>query len=49
MALSAKAFKEWRNVPAPQRGELVRIFGEILREYKQPLGELVTAECGKNS
>jgi aldehyde dehydrogenase (NAD+) len=47
MALSAKAHKEWRTVPAPRRGELVRIFGEILREYKQPLGELVTAECGK--
>lgn len=47
IAQSVDAFKAWRQVPAPRRGELVRIFGEVLREYKQPLGELVTAECGK--
>ena len=33
--------------PPPQRGEVVRRIGEALREYKQPLGELVTAEMGK--
>jgi len=42
-----KAFLEWRKVPAPQRGELIRLFGEILRENKDDLGKLVTLECGK--
>ncbi|MDR0236834.1 aldehyde dehydrogenase family protein [Acinetobacter sp.] len=41
------AFKEWRKVPAPRRGELVRIFGQILREYKSELGTLVSWEAGK--
>lgn len=41
------AFKEWRKVPAPRRGELVRIFGQILREYKNELGALVSWEAGK--
>ncbi len=44
---SVTAFKEWRQVPAPRRGELVRIYGEILRENKEALGALVTMECGK--
>ena len=44
---SVSAFKTWREVPAPKRGELVRIFGEILRENKEALGALVTYECGK--
>ncbi len=47
IAKSKVAFKEWRNVPGPRRGELVRIFGEILREHKEELGALVTYECGK--
>lgn len=47
IAASKAAFKEWRNVPGPRRGELVRIFGEILREHKEELGALVTYECGK--
>jgi aldehyde dehydrogenase (NAD+) len=34
-------------VPAPRRGELVRLFGEVLREYKADLGELVSIEAGK--
>ena len=42
------AFKEWRKVPAPQRGEIVRQIGNKLREYKQPLGELVSYEMGKS-
>lgn len=42
-----QAFLSWRSVPAPRRGELVRIFGEILRENKENLGRLVTLECGK--
>lgn len=41
------AFAAWRTVPAPRRGELVRLFGEILRENKEDLGALVTLECGK--
>lgn len=41
------AFKVWRSVPAPRRGELVRLFGEELRKHKDALGALVTAECGK--
>lgn len=41
------AYQAWRTVPAPRRGELIRLFGEVLRENKQALGELVTLECGK--
>ncbi len=41
------AFKQWRLVPAPRRGELVRLFGDELRAAKQDLGELVTLESGK--
>lgn len=42
-----KAFESWRSVPAPRRGELVRLFGEVLRRNKQALGELVSWEAGK--
>ncbi|HYD36662.1 MAG TPA: aldehyde dehydrogenase family protein [Allosphingosinicella sp.] len=41
------AFLDWRTVPAPRRGELVRLFGEVLREQKEPLGRLVSLEAGK--
>ncbi|QPG61605.1 aldehyde dehydrogenase family protein [Pseudomonas sp. BIGb0427] len=41
------AFLRWRDVPAPRRGELVRLFGEVLREHKAALGELVSIEAGK--
>jgi len=41
------AFLEWRDMPAPKRGELVRLFGEELRAGKAALGELVTLETGK--
>lgn len=44
---SHAAFLQWRNVPAPKRGELVRVFGNKLREHKETLGALVTLECGK--
>ncbi len=43
-----KAFKEFRVIPAPKRGEMVRQFGDKLRELKQPLGELVSYEMGKS-
>jgi aldehyde dehydrogenase (NAD+) len=42
-----EAFKTWRLVPAPKRGEIVRQIGNKLREYKEPLGKLVSAEMGK--
>ena len=42
-----KAFKAWRNVPAPKRGELVRLLGEELRAAKADLGRLVSIEVGK--
>ncbi|MDB6051060.1 MAG: L-pipecolate dehydrogenase [Pseudomonas sp.] len=41
------AFQAWRKVPAPRRGELIRLFGEALRKYKADLGELVSWEAGK--
>jgi aldehyde dehydrogenase (NAD+) len=41
------AFEQWKTVPAPKRGELVRVLGNKLREHKQTLGALVTLECGK--
>lgn len=48
MEVAQAAFTSWRIVPAPQRGEIVRQFGEKLRELKQPLGELVSYEMGKS-
>ncbi|WP_417607445.1 aldehyde dehydrogenase family protein [Oceanimonas baumannii] len=42
-----QAFTKWRQIPAPRRGELVRLFGEQLRKHKEDLGALVTLECGK--
>ncbi len=47
IARSADAFRAWRRVPAPRRGELVRRFAEVLRAHKHLLAELVTLECGK--
>ncbi|MEE2819162.1 MAG: aldehyde dehydrogenase family protein [Planctomycetota bacterium] len=44
---SNTVFNEWRMLPAPKRGELVRRIGNAFREYEQPLGELVSMECGK--
>ncbi|PZS36605.1 MAG: aldehyde dehydrogenase family protein, partial [Pseudonocardiales bacterium] len=42
-----EAFRAWRNVPAPVRGQLVRELGELLREHKADLGALVSIEAGK--
>ncbi len=47
VARAKSAFLEWRTVPAPVRGEFVRLYGEELRAAKQELGRLVTLECGK--
>ena len=44
-----QAFTEWRSVPAPKRGEVVRQIGLELRKFKQPLGQLVSWEMGKIS
>jgi aldehyde dehydrogenase (NAD+) len=44
---SNAAFLKWRSVPAPRRGELVRLFGNALREQKYDLARLVTIDCGK--
>lgn len=41
------AFLTWRSIPAPKRGEVVRDLGNALREFKEPLGDLVTLEMGK--
>ena len=41
------AFEHWRVLPAPKRGDVIRDLGNALREYKEPLGELVTLENGK--
>lgn len=47
IARSQAAFRAWRTVPAPRRGELVRLLGEELRAAKDDLGALVTLEAGK--
>ena len=44
---SLEAFTEWRTVPAPERGQLIREMGNALRDYKDPLGSLVALEMGK--
>ncbi|HEX8224332.1 MAG TPA: aldehyde dehydrogenase family protein [Allosphingosinicella sp.] len=41
------AFLAWRTIPPPRRGELVRLFGDVLREEKETLGRLVSLEAGK--
>ena len=45
---SQEAFVEWRKMPAPKRGEIIRQFGDKLRDYKEPLGKLVSYEMGKS-
>ncbi|SDH04938.1 aldehyde dehydrogenase family protein [Pelagibacterium luteolum] len=47
IAQAKSAFNAWKLVPAPRRGELIRLFGEELRTAKEELGALVTLECGK--
>ncbi|WP_396144819.1 aldehyde dehydrogenase family protein [Flavobacterium sp.] len=48
MQTASEAFKTFRLMPAPKRGEIVRQFGEKLRKYKEPLGKLVSYEMGKS-
>jgi aldehyde dehydrogenase (NAD+) len=47
MKTAVEAARAWREVPAPQRGEAVRLVTEALRKYKDPLGSLVSMEMGK--
>jgi aldehyde dehydrogenase (NAD+) len=47
VARALEAFRSWRSVPAPKRGDLVRQLGNRLRQFKQALGALVTLETGK--
>ena len=42
-----EAFETWREVPAPKRGEVIRILGNKLREKKEELAEIITSEVGK--
>ncbi|MBK8946514.1 MAG: aldehyde dehydrogenase family protein [Ignavibacteriae bacterium] len=46
--ISHNTFLEWRNIPAPKRGEIVRQLGDKFRKYKSPLGHLVSYEMGKS-
>ena len=48
MVAASNAFKVWRKVPSPKRGEIVRQFGEVLRQHKESLGKLVSYEMGKS-
>ena len=48
MEAASKAFQHWRQVPAPRRGEIVRLIGNRLREHKDALGQLVSYEMGKS-
>ncbi|MAN59626.1 MAG: aldehyde dehydrogenase family protein, partial [Flavobacteriaceae bacterium] len=48
MTAATEAFKTWRVMPAPQRGEVVRQFNDELRRLKEPLGKLVSYEMGKS-
>jgi aldehyde dehydrogenase (NAD+) len=47
MKSAVEAAASWRRVPAPKRGEAIRLLGEELRRYKQDLGTLVSLENGK--
>jgi aldehyde dehydrogenase (NAD+) len=47
VARAHQAYLAWRQVPPPRRGELVRLFGTVLREEKEALGRLVSLEAGK--
>jgi aldehyde dehydrogenase (NAD+) len=48
MASAQSAFQTWKMIPAPKRGEIVRQYGDQLRLYKEPLGQLVSYEMGKS-
>lgn len=47
LKVSNEAYKQWRNLPAPFRGDVVRQIGDELRKFREPLGKLVSLEMGK--
>ena len=47
VSMAYESYVLWRKVPAPKRGELVRVMGEIARDHKEQLAELITIEAGK--
>ena len=47
IARAAEAFQTWRMIPAPKRGEIVRQIGEVLRDHKKSLAEIISLEVGK--
>jgi aldehyde dehydrogenase (NAD+) len=47
IAHATVAFRHWRSVPAPRRGQLIRALGDELRRFKEPLGRLISLEVGK--
>jgi aldehyde dehydrogenase (NAD+) len=47
IARAADAFRSWRMVPAPKRGEIVRQIGDVLRDHKKSLAEIISLEVGK--
>ena len=49
MTRAQQAAHEWRKVPAPKRGEIIRQIGQALREHKDALGSLVSLEMGKSN
>jgi len=44
---AAESFRSWRSMPAPARGQVIRDLGEAVREFKEPLGEMISLEMGK--
>jgi len=48
VAKAQEAFKVWKKIPAPKRGEIIRQYGEVLRSNKDNLGKLVSYEMGKS-
>jgi len=48
LVMGAKlAFNKWKNVPAPERGQLIKVFGDVLRERKEELSKAITKDMGK--
>ncbi len=48
MEVAGQAFETWKRIPAPNRGEVVRQYGQVLRDHKEALGTLVSYEMGKS-
>ena len=42
-----RTFETWREVPSPQRGQVIRDLGDAVRELKEPLGDLISLEMGE--